>query len=132
MYKIISVICILLLFTVSLLNNFSLITKNSSTILIVLLLIIYFLAIVFIKFDLFNKMISKYKSGKKQVSVMNKQNIERLVPSIIVLLTLIVSSLRTFSIISPAQTIYAIIMIIFLAIILSKVQKVWMKKHNQT
>lgn len=68
MCRIVSVICILLLFIVSMLTNFSLLSKFFSTVLIVLLMITYFMAIVFIKFDLFNKMISKYKRGKKSTN----------------------------------------------------------------
>ncbi|WP_017415775.1 hypothetical protein [Clostridium tunisiense] len=68
MYKTISVICILLLFIVAMLTNFSLLSNSFSTVLIVLLMIAYFIGIVFIKFDLFNKVISKYKRRKKSTN----------------------------------------------------------------
>lgn len=68
MYKIISVICILLLFIVAMLTNFSLLSNSFSTVLIVLLMIVYFIGIVFIKFDLFNKVISKYTRRKKSTN----------------------------------------------------------------
>jgi len=68
MYKTISVICILLLFIVAMLTNFSLLSNSFSTVLIVLLMIAYFIGIVFIKFDLFNKVISTYRRRKKSTN----------------------------------------------------------------
>lgn len=68
MYKIVSVICILLLFIVAMLTNFSLLSNSFSTVLIVLLMLVYFIGIVFIKFNLFNKVISKYKRRKKSTN----------------------------------------------------------------
>lgn len=54
---------------------------------------------------------------------MNKGGIDTIVPRIIILLTFIVSSLRIFSVISPLQTMYAIVIIILLIIILSMLLK---------
>lgn len=68
MYKTISVICILLLFIVAILTNFSLLSNSFSTVLIVLLMTAYFIGIVFIKFDLFNKVISKYNRRWKSTN----------------------------------------------------------------
>lgn len=68
MYKIISVICILLLFIVAMLTNFSLLSNSFSTVLIVLLMITYFIGIVFVKIGLFNKVISKNKRREKSTN----------------------------------------------------------------
>lgn len=62
---------------------------------------------------------------------MYKLNRELLVPRVIIFLTLVISSLRVFSIISSEQALFLLVINIALAIILSKLQSNFKRRKKK-